>query len=443
MAGTGFSNYLNSVAIQPDGKIVATGYVYSQSTLNDDIALVRFNANGTPDSSFGVSGILATDLGGSDQGNAIQVLADGSLLVAGVSDSNLAILHYTAQGALDPSFGTGGKVVTNFGDANATAIGLAVRPNGNIVVAGADRPDVHFQFDFMTAQFIGLVPDVLLGTAGNDTFTLVQDKDHQHIDWTLGTQTGQIPLGDPNGLTINGNGGNDVITLDYSNGNPLPSTLHLNGTFTINNLQGTNPLAGTTLDIGRSTVFLSYSSSDPIAAIQNYLANGYNSGAWNGTPTASTGVIISQAAQGNPNRNTAIGFADFADGQGVNTVPNTIELTYTLYGDANLDHQVNSADLQILLAFLNRSGAWDQGDFNYDGQVNSADLQSLLFTLNTSLGNQTAAATFAGAPAPMQNVQAQNKTVSPIPPNPTPAAAGSALSGPGHALRRIVRHRRR
>ncbi|HSZ56232.1 MAG TPA: dockerin type I repeat-containing protein, partial [Tepidisphaeraceae bacterium] len=215
------------------------------------------------------------------------------------------------------------------------------------------------------------------------------------------------------------------------------------GTFTINNLQGTNPLAGTTLDIGRSTVFLSYSSSDPIAAIQNYLANGYNSGTWNGTPTASTGVIISQAAQGNPNRNTAIGFADFADGQGVNTVPNTIELTYTLYGDANLDRQVNSADLQILLAFLNRSGAWDQGDFNYDGQVNSADLQSLLFTLNTSLGNQTAAATFAGAPAPMQNVLAQNKTVSPIPPNPTPAAAGSALSGPGHALRRIVRHRRR
>ena len=78
-------------------------------------------------------------------------------------------------------------------------------------------------------------------------------------------------------------------------------------------------------------------------------------------------------------------------------------MTYTLYGDANLDHQVNSADLQILLAFLNRTGAWDQGDFNYDGQVNSADLQAVLFTLNTNLGSEAtplAVAASASAKAP-------------------------------------------
>jgi hypothetical protein len=85
---------------------------------------------------------------------------------------------------------------------------------------------------------------------------------------------------------------------------------------------------------------------------------------------------------------------------------NTIELTYTLYGDANLDHQVNSADLQRLLAFFNTGGAWDQGDVNYDGIVNSTDLQAILFTFNTMLGNQTtplaiaAAATVPSAGAP-------------------------------------------
>ena len=67
-------------------------------------------------------------------------------------------------------------------------------------------------------------------------------------------------------------------------------------------------------------------------------------------------------------------------------------MKYTLYGDANLDGQVNSTDLQILLFGLNKPGAWDQGDFNYDGNVNSADLQALLFTLNTALGNQAAPA---------------------------------------------------
>ena len=77
-------------------------------------------------------------------------------------------------------------------------------------------------------------------------------------------------------------------------------------------------------------------------------------------------------------------------------MPNTIELKYTLYGDANLDGQVNSADLQILLFGLNKPGFWDQGDSTYDGQVNSADLQALLFNLNTSLATQaTPSATVA------------------------------------------------
>ena len=88
--------------------------------------------------------------------------------------------------------------------------------------------------------------------------------------------------------------------------------------------------------------------------IQSYLRNGYNGGAWNGTPTASTGVITSFAAAGNASHSTAIGYADSADGQGVNTTPNTIELRYTILGDANLDGQVNSADLQRLRARVAR-----------------------------------------------------------------------------------------
>jgi hypothetical protein len=232
-------------------------------------------------------------------------------------------------------------------------------------------------------------PTTVTGTAGNDTFTLKEDSDRQHIDWAMGAISGSLPINDPaQDLTLIGNGGNDTIVLDYSNGSPLPGTLHLSGTFSVNGLQGSNPLAGKTLEIGRSTLFISYTTSDPIAAIQSYLQTGYNAGAWNGLPTASTGVITSAAAQANPNHNTAIGYADFADGQGINTTPNTIELKYTLLGDASLDGSVNSIDLQRLLFAFNTPGSWDQGDFNYDGAVNAVDLQSLLFNFNTSLGNQ-------------------------------------------------------
>jgi uncharacterized repeat protein (TIGR03803 family) len=241
--------------------------------------------------------------------------------------------------------------------------------------------------------------DVVNTIAGADNITLTQDPDHHNVDWSMnGGTPSLLPINDANGLTINGDGGNDTVTLDYSNGNPLPATLHLNGTFTIDGLQGADPLAGRTLDIGTSTVYLNYAnpSNDPIFAIRQYLQTGYDGGAWTGMPSSAIdGAITSSAAQNNVSRTTGVGFADWADGQGVNAVPNTIELKYTLYGDANLDGQVNSADLQILLAGLNRTGSWDHGDFNYDGNVNSADLQALLFTLNTSLGNQVAAATLA------------------------------------------------
>ena len=124
----------------------------------------------------------------------------------------------------------------------------------------------------------GALSDSITGTSSTDVITLIQDSDKQHIDWTLGNNVGQLLINDLNGLSINGNGGNDVIDLAYTNGDPLPSALHLNGTFTLNGLAGTNPLAGTSLDIGRSTVFISYSASDPFAAIKGYINAGYNNG---------------------------------------------------------------------------------------------------------------------------------------------------------------------
>ncbi|HSZ59016.1 MAG TPA: hypothetical protein VK797_25470, partial [Tepidisphaeraceae bacterium] len=147
------------------------------------------------------------------------------------------------------------------------------------------------------------------------------------------------------------------------------------------------------------------------------------------------------SAQANPTQNTGIGYADSADGTGVNITPNTIELKYTLDGDANLSGNADSADLQLLLTNLNRTGSWDQGDFNYDGQVNSADLQLLLATLNTSLGSQIAAATNAvAAPAFIQPENSQDKTpvpsfaAAPAAPTPVILAPNSRKSHPARPM---------
>jgi hypothetical protein len=222
-----------------------------------------------------------------------------------------------------------------------------------------------------SGQFTVALVDVVNAASMGNAITLMQDADLLHIDWSTAGAGGAIPINDPAGLTINGDGGNDAIFLNYANGNPLPNLLHLNGTFTINNLQGTNPLAGTSLEIGKSHLYISYSSTDPIAAIQGYLQNGYNGGAWNGTPTASTGVITSAAAQAN--QGYMIGYADSADGIVAGQPANTIELKYTLAGDLNLSGTINFADFAMVVANYNQPASWDTGAFTYGPTVCFAD----------------------------------------------------------------------
>ncbi|AHM61123.1 hypothetical protein D770_14345 [Flammeovirgaceae bacterium 311] len=114
-----------SIAIQPDGKIVLAGEAHNGSNL--DIALVRYNTNGSLDSSFGTrgDGKIITDFDGSnDNGRSISLQADGKIIVAGQTtkgnNGNAALVRYNANGSLDTSFGTrgDGKVVTDFGGAN-------------------------------------------------------------------------------------------------------------------------------------------------------------------------------------------------------------------------------------------------------------------------------------------------------------------------------------
>jgi hypothetical protein len=268
------------------------------------------------------------------------------LVVANFGSSDVSVLLGNGDGTFQP------QQTLAAGNQPTSVVAADINADGrpDILVTNQLGDNVGLLLANSNANFTGpgytIVSsfDTIGGTANVDQITLVQDPDHMHIDWMIGGTTAQMLINDPNGLTINGNGGNDIVTLVYTNGNPLPNLVNLNGGFLINGL----PLANQTWNINRSTVFISYPSApfDPLATVRSELRTGYNAGAWNGAATASTGVILSTAAQANPNHTTAIGYADSSDGAGVNTVPNTIELSYTLYGDANLDHQVNSADLQ-------------------------------------------------------------------------------------------------
>jgi hypothetical protein len=255
---------------------------------------------------------------------------------------------------------------------NATFSGLRINNAGSYTLSA----DTGAAPAVTSALFTVSMVDVINAASMGNTITLTQDPDLLHIDWISASTTGVIPINDPAGLSINGDGGNDTIFLNYAGGNPLPNLLHLNGTFTIKNLQGTNPLAGTALEIGKSTVYISYSNSSPIAAIQSYLAAGYNNGLWNGTPTSGTGVITSAAAQANPGY--MIGYADSADGVVTGQPVNTIELKYTLGGDLTLSGTVNFADFATVVSNFNNPASWDTGAITYGATVSFADFAVLV-----------------------------------------------------------------
>jgi uncharacterized delta-60 repeat protein len=130
----------NSVALQPDGKIVVAG----DSNSSRNFALARYNSDGSLDASFGGTGKVTTDFGSTySWARSVTLQADGKIVAAGAtgdgSNYQFAVARYNADGSLDTSFDGDGKVTTSFGSrgfANSVAMG----PDGKIVAAGTSGP---------------------------------------------------------------------------------------------------------------------------------------------------------------------------------------------------------------------------------------------------------------------------------------------------------------
>lgn len=131
-----------SLAIQPDGKIIVAGSSYNATT-GLDFAIARFDSDGSLDNSFGAGGKITTDFNsGYDQINSITLQPDGKILAAGysenvaISDYDFAVVRYNANGTLDNTFGTGGKATINVGNSIDDVAKVILLPNGKILLTG-------------------------------------------------------------------------------------------------------------------------------------------------------------------------------------------------------------------------------------------------------------------------------------------------------------------
>jgi len=157
-----------AVAVQPDGKIVAAG----------SFSLTRYNADGSLDVGFAAVGTVRTGITGGFLGDAIDVAIqpDGSIVVVGVRDNgsatgeDFAVQRYDPGGILDPGFGTGGTVTTDFNGGTDRAYAVAVQPDGSIVVAGHATTATRTGSEFALARYTAAgVLDQSFGTGGRVT----------------------------------------------------------------------------------------------------------------------------------------------------------------------------------------------------------------------------------------------------------------------------------
>ncbi|MFI5529403.1 calcium-binding protein [Kitasatospora sp. NPDC051853] len=128
---TGFGTIAYGLAVQPDGRIVAAGYTGFTAF---DFGLARYHANGSLDTTFGTGGTVVTDFGGYETAYDVAVQPDGRIVAAGSGGAGFGLARYQANGTLDTTFGTGGKVLQG---GSGTGYSLALQPDGRLLVAGA------------------------------------------------------------------------------------------------------------------------------------------------------------------------------------------------------------------------------------------------------------------------------------------------------------------
>lgn len=168
----------SAMALQNDGKIVAVGSSHTFNTLSyEQFEIMRFNTNGTIDTSFGVNGkVLPITFGDVNNMAAVIIQTDGKIIVGGdtktygdSANSDFVVMRYLTNGILDPDFGHNGIVITSL-QADDVVKAITVQDDGKILLAGSSRAEY----------------DPVLGYYAQD-FAVVRYNSNGSLDATFGT----------------------------------------------------------------------------------------------------------------------------------------------------------------------------------------------------------------------------------------------------------------
>jgi uncharacterized delta-60 repeat protein len=165
-------------AVQEDGKLLVAGAVMYSNYLRS-VGLARYLPSGSPDYTFGASGLVTTVDPNfhPTYASSVAVQRDGKILVTGNTPSAFILSRYTASGVLDPQFGHGGEelidphsILPSLSAVNGDIAAVAFQSDGRLIVGGSvytvSGGNTGPRFYFVARYTTGGQPDPTFGTNG-------------------------------------------------------------------------------------------------------------------------------------------------------------------------------------------------------------------------------------------------------------------------------------
>jgi uncharacterized delta-60 repeat protein len=191
----------NASAVQVDGKIVTVGDKSGNFTLDGAVVVNRFNANGSVDTTFGTNGSVTTNVSSyDDSARSVVIQSNGKIIVGGNArfDQNVArggralLIRYNANGSLDTSFGNAGTVITNLAngagsDINQVITDLVLQPDGKILASAYDARGLgQTRFTILRYNSNGSLDtsfsgDGIINNVGNGAYAIALQADGKII----------------------------------------------------------------------------------------------------------------------------------------------------------------------------------------------------------------------------------------------------------------------
>ncbi len=165
--------------IQTDSKIVLGGYTYSSLNGSTKMVLARLDSNGILDNAFGTGGkVISSYNSGGDGIMAMELQSNGSILVGGNSkrtSMDMILSRYTSSGLLDNTFGNAGLVYSSFGLKDEQTAALQIQADGKILLAGTTDSST---IDYALLRFSSNgLPDVAFGNNGKVATDFANSED--------------------------------------------------------------------------------------------------------------------------------------------------------------------------------------------------------------------------------------------------------------------------